>query len=196
MRGMGNDERETDRGTPTQFALQYLVSGRDFRFVSGERSSFMDRGYRSNKKTQARSIAAESANTVKELGMAKASHHRKAQEIPRSSEIDTDALCCPRCRSKLRPVSVSADMASFPKTLGIVPSGPTEVIGAVIENGGDTLRLEAIEKRTILTAVREAGNKKILAARMLGIGRTTLYRKLKDYDFDEDISVRQKRQGS
>jgi transcriptional regulator of acetoin/glycerol metabolism len=117
-----------------------------------------------------------------------ASDHRKAQKIPRSSEKDTDALCCPRCRSKIRLVLVSADMESFPKTLGIVPSAPTEAIGAVIENGGDTLRLEAIEKRTILTAVREAGNNKILAARMLGIGRTTLFRKLKDYDFDDDIS--------
>jgi transcriptional regulator with GAF, ATPase, and Fis domain len=116
------------------------------------------------------------------------SHHRKAQEIPRSTEIDTDVLCCPRCQSRLRRVLVSADMESFPKTLGILPSAPTEAIGAVIENGGDTLRLEAIEKRTILTAVRKAGNKKTLAARMLGIGRTTLFRKLKDYDFDDDIS--------
>jgi DNA-binding NtrC family response regulator len=117
-----------------------------------------------------------------------ASHHREAQEIPRSTEIGTDVLCCPRCQSRLRLVWVSADMESFPKTLGIVPSTPTEATGAVIENGSDTLRLEAIEKRTILTAVRKAGNNKILAARMLGIGRTTLFRKLKDYDFDDDIS--------
>jgi DNA-binding NtrC family response regulator len=44
--------------------------------------------------------------------------------------------------------------------------------------------LGAIEKRAILTAVREAGNDKNLAARMLGIGKTTLYRKLKEYGCD------------
>jgi transcriptional regulator with PAS, ATPase and Fis domain len=44
--------------------------------------------------------------------------------------------------------------------------------------------LEAIEKRAILTAMRRAGNDKKLATRLLGIGKTTLYRKLKEYDFN------------
>lgn len=42
--------------------------------------------------------------------------------------------------------------------------------------------LEELERRAILRALREAGGDKLVAARMLGIGKTTLYRKLKQYD--------------
>jgi DNA-binding NtrC family response regulator len=45
----------------------------------------------------------------------------------------------------------------------------------------DVLHLEEIERRTILRALREAGGDKLVAARLLGIGKTTLYRKLKQY---------------
>ena len=43
------------------------------------------------------------------------------------------------------------------------------------------LTLEELEKEAILRAVEEAGGDRILAARMLGIGKTTLYRKLREY---------------
>jgi two-component system response regulator HydG len=38
-----------------------------------------------------------------------------------------------------------------------------------------------LEKQTILNAIAELNGDKLQAARMLGIGKTTLYRKLKDY---------------
>jgi len=38
-----------------------------------------------------------------------------------------------------------------------------------------------LEKRTILSAIAELNGDKLQAARLLGIGKTTLYRKLKDY---------------
>ena len=38
-----------------------------------------------------------------------------------------------------------------------------------------------LEKQTILSAINELNGDKLQAARMLGIGKTTLYRKLKDY---------------
>jgi transcriptional regulator with PAS, ATPase and Fis domain len=38
-----------------------------------------------------------------------------------------------------------------------------------------------LEKRTILSAISELNGDKLQAARLLGIGKTTLYRKLKDY---------------
>jgi DNA-binding NtrC family response regulator len=44
------------------------------------------------------------------------------------------------------------------------------------------LPLEELERRAILRALREAGGDKLAAARLLGIGKTTLYRKLKQYD--------------
>jgi DNA-binding NtrC family response regulator len=44
------------------------------------------------------------------------------------------------------------------------------------------LPLEELERRANLRALREAGGDKLAAARLLGIGKTTLYRKLKQYD--------------
>lgn len=46
---------------------------------------------------------------------------------------------------------------------------------------GDDLRLEELERRTIFRALGEASGDKVAAARLLGIGKTTLYRKLKQY---------------
>jgi len=43
------------------------------------------------------------------------------------------------------------------------------------------LPLEDMERRAILSALRETGGDKLAAARLLGIGKTTLYRKLKRY---------------
>jgi DNA-binding NtrC family response regulator len=38
-----------------------------------------------------------------------------------------------------------------------------------------------LERQTILSAIAELNGDKLQAARMLGIGKTTLYRKLKEY---------------
>ena len=42
--------------------------------------------------------------------------------------------------------------------------------------------LEAMERRAIFRALRETSGDKLAAARLLGIGKTTLYRKLKQYE--------------
>jgi len=42
--------------------------------------------------------------------------------------------------------------------------------------------LDAMERRAIFRALQETGGDKVAAARMLGIGKTTLYRKLKYYE--------------
>jgi len=42
--------------------------------------------------------------------------------------------------------------------------------------------LEVLERRAIFRALRETGGDKLAAARLLGIGKTTLYRKLKQYE--------------
>jgi len=43
------------------------------------------------------------------------------------------------------------------------------------------IRMAELEKQTILNAIAELKGDKLQAARLLGIGKTTLYRKLKDY---------------
>ena len=45
----------------------------------------------------------------------------------------------------------------------------------------ELLPLEELERRAVLRTLRETGGDKLAAARMLGIGKTTLYRKLKQY---------------
>jgi two-component system response regulator HydG len=42
-----------------------------------------------------------------------------------------------------------------------------------------------LERQTILSAITELNGDKLQAARLLGIGKTTLYRKLKDYAAQE-----------
>ena len=48
----------------------------------------------------------------------------------------------------------------------------------------EVLPIEELERRAILHALRETGGDKLAAARMLGIGKTTLYRKLKQYQME------------
>lgn len=48
----------------------------------------------------------------------------------------------------------------------------------------ELLPLEELERRAILRTLRETGGDKLAAARLLGIGKTTLYRKLKQYSLD------------
>jgi DNA-binding NtrC family response regulator len=52
----------------------------------------------------------------------------------------------------------------------------------------ELLPLEEMERRAILRALREAGGDKLAAARILGIGKTTLYRKLKQYQAEIQAS--------
>jgi two-component system response regulator HydG len=45
--------------------------------------------------------------------------------------------------------------------------------------------MEELERRAILRTLRETNGDKLAAARMLGIGKTTLYRKLKQYQLEQ-----------
>jgi two-component system response regulator HydG len=54
--------------------------------------------------------------------------------------------------------------------------------GAPQEMSSQVQSLEILEKKAILAAVQETQGDKAAAAHILGIGKTTLYRKLKDYD--------------
>lgn len=52
----------------------------------------------------------------------------------------------------------------------------------------ELLSLEELERRAIGRALRETSGDKLAAARLLGIGKTTLYRKLKQYNSDHKIA--------
>jgi len=49
------------------------------------------------------------------------------------------------------------------------------------DSGAKILPMAELEKQTILSTIAQLNGDKLLAARLLGIGKTTLYRKLKEY---------------
>jgi len=61
--------------------------------------------------------------------------------------------------------------------------------GALQEMASQGEPLEILEKKAILAAVQQTQGDKGAAARILGIGKTTLYRKLKDYDSRGDYAL-------
>jgi two-component system response regulator HydG len=81
------------------------------------------------------------------------------------------------CRSATEPVIRLLDL----------PSSVSRVEGRVSLNlaGTGVLPLYEIEKRSILEAVAQVQGNKRTAARLLGIGKTTLFRKLKAYNARE-----------
>jgi DNA-binding NtrC family response regulator len=66
--------------------------------------------------------------------------------------------------------------------VGDLPSSLQYGTGERTLQSDELLPLEELERRAILRALHEAGGDKLAAARLLGIGKTTLYRKLKQYE--------------
>ncbi len=65
---------------------------------------------------------------------------------------------------------------------GDFPSNLQYDTGDTMVANDELLQLDELERRAIMRALREAAGDKLAAARLLGIGKTTLYRKLKLYD--------------
>ena len=67
-----------------------------------------------------------------------------------------------------------------------VPVPPSNGNGNGHGNGHlKIIPIAELEKQTILRAIMELNGDKLQAARLLGIGKATLYRKLKDYAAQE-----------
>jgi len=65
---------------------------------------------------------------------------------------------------------------------GDLPTNLQHGAPELMHQADELLPLDELERLAILRALREAGGDKLAAARLLGIGKTTLYRKLKQYD--------------
>jgi DNA-binding NtrC family response regulator len=65
--------------------------------------------------------------------------------------------------------------------VGDLPSSLHHPISERTPEKDELLPLQELERRAILRMLRETGGDKLAAARLLGIGKTTLYRKLKQY---------------
>ncbi len=71
--------------------------------------------------------------------------------------------------------------------LGDLPSNLQYAASEPASDRDELLPLEELERRAILRALRETGGDKLAAARILGVGKTTLYRKLKQFDKESKL---------
>jgi two-component system response regulator HydG len=70
-------------------------------------------------------------------------------------------------------------VTDLPREIANLPAPPSSDSN---HNGNlKIVPIAELEKQTILNAITELNGDKLQAARLLGIGKTTLYRKLKDY---------------
>ncbi|MBV9405231.1 MAG: sigma-54-dependent Fis family transcriptional regulator, partial [Acidobacteriaceae bacterium] len=70
---------------------------------------------------------------------------------------------------------------SLERTLTLGSHGAAEVVSPQLGEGTTVLPLAEVERRAILRAIEITRGDRTIAAALLGIGRTTLYRKLKEY---------------
>jgi transcriptional regulator with PAS, ATPase and Fis domain len=75
-------------------------------------------------------------------------------------------------------VALSSDSVLTTDDLASVPKGAS---AGSLPDGNELVPLAEIERRAIFQALRETESDKLAAARRLGIGKTTLYRKLRSY---------------
>jgi len=72
--------------------------------------------------------------------------------------------------------------------VGDLPSNLQYTSAEKLPEGDEMVPLEALERRAIFRALRETAGDKLAAARLLGIGKTTLYRKLKQYESERPLA--------
>jgi two-component system response regulator HydG len=77
------------------------------------------------------------------------------------------------CALTTGPVINGADLPTAIHTTASVPENG--------DGGSKILPMAELEKQTILSTITHLNGDKLMAARLLGIGKTTLYRKLKEY---------------
>jgi two-component system response regulator HydG len=77
----------------------------------------------------------------------------------------------------------------------VSPSGLEELqadaalAGLPMMGHGGIVSIAEMEKHAILVTIRQLKGDKLMAAKLLGIGKTTLYRKLKEYGIAEDVET-------
>lgn len=59
------------------------------------------------------------------------------------------------------------------------------LIGSPLPGNGGIVSIAEMEKHAILVTIRQLNGDKLMAAKLLGIGKTTLYRKLKEYGISD-----------
>ena len=89
----------------------------------------------------------------------------------RELENCVERTCAFTSGSQIEATDLPPEIAHFPSPEASNGNG----------HAGKIIRIAELEKQTILSAVAELNGDKLRAARLLGIGKTTLYRKLRHY---------------
>src|SRR6185312_6888771 len=91
----------------------------------------------------------------------------------------------------LTPVELPTTVTNrgIEKRIDHLLQSPSPIAGAFSQGGCPVLPLAEVEKREILRAIEYTKGDRTVAAALLGIGRTTLYRKLKEYGFDDGTGI-------
>ena len=85
------------------------------------------------------------------------------------------------CALSSGPILELGDLPTQLQQQGLDAHRAAAAAEAVPAEAVDVVPLAEMEREAILGAIRKLGGDKLLAARLLGIGKTTLYRKLKEY---------------
>ncbi len=108
-----------------------------------------------------------------------------AEGGPRTVSLPTSPAVPNRGPSPRAALNASLPAPSTASALDSPALGAKESDGPM---DGHVIPWAECEKRAILGALRVAGGDKVLAARLLGMGKTTVYRKLKEYEVSERAS--------
>jgi len=84
--------------------------------------------------------------------------------------------------TQLQDFRMQRDAAASPEIQASTEAVVRPAWGA---GGGEIVSIAEMEKQAILGTIRQLKGDKLLAAKLLGIGKTTLYRKLKEYGITE-----------
>ena len=85
------------------------------------------------------------------------------------------------CALSSGPVLELGDLPTQLQQQGLIALRAEAGSGAAPQEAGGVSTLADLERQAILNAIRRLNGDKLKAARLLGIGKTTLYRKLKEY---------------
>jgi DNA-binding NtrC family response regulator len=94
------------------------------------------------------------------------------------------------CALSSGPVLHLGDLPTQLQQQGLESRRTADQLGEQVAEGGtpEVQTLADLERRAILGAIRTLNGDKLQAAKLLGIGKTTLYRKLKEYGITDPLS--------
>jgi two-component system response regulator HydG len=94
------------------------------------------------------------------------------------------------CALSSGPVLRLGDLPTQLQQQGLESRRTADQLGEPVAEGGtpEVQTLADLERRAILGAIRTLNGDKLQAAKLLGIGKTTLYRKLKEYGIADPLS--------